>query len=365
MIRHSSEIGRDLEKQACGRSLWLASSLVFALLVLLPVASRAQGGPPFRTDDPETPGNQHWEINFGWIGDRNPTAGAYQVPDFDINYGLGDRIQLKYEIPIAIEETRPQTSSYSGPAEPGHLLGGLGESLLGIKWRFYEHHPHDPWVEHRFGTGLLAVFQPSKAVPSEPVQNAGDSPGADDAAESVTNLSISTYPQLFLDNPTRAVPRGLVAPGPTFYLPLEINARIGPIRLDGEIGYNFGNHAVPQSWGRGLLVGHEFGQRTEAYLELYDQQDANRIAPAQGVGQFATASSKQRETTLGLGGRQSLNHAKTLNLLLMAGRSFQAVAASNSQPSWIAYVGLQVLLGPREPVTPQVEQKLPDESKHE
>ena len=114
------------------------------------------------------------------------------------------------------------------------------------------------------------------------------------------NLSIGTYPQLFLDNPTRSVPRGVVAPGPSFYLPVEMNWRIGPIRFDGEVGYNFGNHAVPQSWGRGLIVGHEFSDRTEAYIELYDQQDANRIRPGQGVGQFATGYPKQRETTLGL-----------------------------------------------------------------
>ena len=50
----------------------------------------------------------------------------------------------------------------------------------------------------------------------------------------------------------------------------------------------------------------------------------------------------------------------------MAGRSFQTItaAANNSQPSWIAYVGLQVLLGPAEPIAPaQVEQKLPNEEK--
>ena len=161
------------------------------------------------------------------------------------------------------------------------------------------------------------------------------------------NLSIATYPQLFLDNPTRSVPRGVVAPGPSFYLPVEVNGRLGPIRFDGEVGYNFGNHAVPQSRGRGLIVGHEFSERTEAYLELYDQQDANRIPAGQGVGQFATGVPKQRETTLGLGGRQSLNKNNTLNLLLVAGRSFQTVFASNSQPSWIAYVGFQVLLGPK------------------
>ena len=47
----------------------------------------------------------------------------------------------------------------------------------------------------------------------------------------------------------------------------------------------------------------------------------------------------------------------------MAGRSFQTITNTNSQPSWIAYVGVQVLLGPAEPATPQVEQKLPNESK--
>jgi hypothetical protein len=316
--------------------LW-ARGLAFALPVLLSVAARAQGGPPFRTDDPDTPGNKHWEINFGWIGDRNPAAGAYQVPDFDNNYGLGDRIQLKYEIPIAIEETRSQPATPTQPAVPGSVLGGLGESLLGIKWRFYEHHPGDPALRGRFGTGLLSVFghgpQTESGPSGEPVP--------------LTNLSIGTYPQIFLDNPTRAVPRGLVAPGPNFYLPIEVNGRIGPIRYDGEVGYNFGNHAVPQSWGRGLLVGHEFSDATEAYIEIYDQQDANRIPAGQGVGNFATGLPKQRETTLGLGGRQALNHAKNLNLLLMGGRSFQAISASNSQPSWIAYVGVQLLLGPR------------------
>jgi len=337
-------------------------ALFVATPLLLAVAAHAQGGPPFRTDDPETPGNKHWEINFGWIGDRNPGAGAYQVPDFDFNYGLGDRIQLKYELPIAIEETRPQPATPSTPAVNGQVIGGLGESLLGIKWRFYEHHPKDPWFKDRFGTGLPAVFghHPNQA---EPAAVSGDSPGAEDQSEPIVNLSVSTYPQLFLNNPTRAVERGLVAAGPTFFLPLEVNGRIGPIRWLGEVGYNFGNHSVPQSWGRGLLVGHEFSERTEAYLELYDVQDANRIPPGFGVGNFATGYPKQRETTIGLGGRQALNHAKTLNLMLMGGRSFQTITASNGQPSWIAYVGFQVLLGPKEPAPPQLEQKKPDEKK--
>ena len=208
---------------------WLA-----VVLFAFSQAAAGQGGPPFRTDDPETPGNHHWEINFGFIGDRNPAAGAYQLPDFDFNYGLGDRIQLKYEIPIALEETRPQNGSAIGTAVAGQVIGGLGESLLGIKWRFYEHHVGDPWVKDRFGTGLLSAFGRSPVEAPQPAGASGDSP-AGDAAERVVNFSVSTYPQLFLDNPTRAVPRGLVAPGPSFFLPWEVNGRIGPVRLDGWI----------------------------------------------------------------------------------------------------------------------------------
>jgi len=310
------------------------------LLAAFSVGVFAQAGPPFRTDDPETPGNKHWEINLGWLGDRNPGSGSYQIPDFDINYGLGDRIQLKYEVPIAIEETRPQPATANQPAEDGSVVAGLGQSLLGVKYRFYEHHPGDPWFGRR---------PPSKAVPS-----------AGDSEEPAVNFSVGTYPQLSLNNPTSSVRRGVVANGPDFFLPIESNWRLGPIRFDGEVGYHFGNHSLPQSWIRGLIVGHEFTDRTEAYLEIYDEQDANRIPAGYGTGQFATGQPKQRESTLGLGGRQALNHDKTLVLLLMGGRSFQSASAVSGQPSWIAYVGLQVLLGPKEAVTPQVEQKVPN-----
>ena len=58
--------------------------------------SHAQGGPPFITDDPGTPGNRQWEINLGFIGNHNPAHASYQLPNIDINYGWGDRIQLMF-----------------------------------------------------------------------------------------------------------------------------------------------------------------------------------------------------------------------------------------------------------------------------
>jgi hypothetical protein len=279
---------------------------LFLLLTLGAARSWAQAGPPFRTDDPETPGNRHWEINFGFIADHNPGDAYYQTPDFDINYGLGDRIQLKYELPIALHTDSSNTTT-----------GALGNSLLGIKWRYYEH-------------------RRKNARPDD---------------DKAVDFSLSTYPQLVLDNPTDAVQRGVVQyRGPMFLLPIEANARIGWLRVDGEAGYWFGNRDAPDQWIRGMIAGHEFTERTEIYAEIYDEQDANRI----------NGQPKQREATLGLGGRHGLNRDGTLNLLFMGGRSFQAVTPTNGQPNWIAYLGLQLLLGPKEAGN-QVEKKLPDE----
>lgn len=267
----------------------------FALVAISTAAHAlyAQGGPPFITDDPGTPGNRHWEINMGWIADHNPANAYYQVPDFDINYGWGDRIQLKYELPIAVA-TDPDNTTRAG----------LGESLLGIKWRPYEYH------------------------------RAGE-------AKSDENMlfSLGTYPQASINNPTSAVRRGIVENGPQYYLPVEFTAKLGPIGLDGEVGHWFGNQLLPSRWGRGLIAGHEFSERLELYAEIYDLQDANRIREL----------SKQRELTLGFGGRQTLDRDGHMRLLFMAGRAIQAVTRENSEPSWIAYAGIQFLIGPKDP----------------
>jgi hypothetical protein len=85
-------------------------------------------------------------------------------------------------------------------------------------------------------------------------------------------------------------------------------------------------------------VGHEFTKQTDAYLELYDQQDTNRV----------NGAAKQREATLGIGGRHALDRNNTVLLMLMGGRSFQKVVSGNGQPSWIAYIGIQLLLAPME-----------------
>src|ERR1700734_1906000 len=53
----------------------------------------AQGGPPYYTNDPGTPGNLQWEINLAYMPFLFPNSSISHTPDVDINFGLGERIQ--------------------------------------------------------------------------------------------------------------------------------------------------------------------------------------------------------------------------------------------------------------------------------
>jgi hypothetical protein len=264
--------------------------LILAALTHFSPLALAQGGPPFRSDDPDTPENRNWEINTVLVGDRNASEGFYETPNLDINYGLGNRVQLKYEVPLSIHEARDSAD---------HVAAGLGDSLLGVKFRFFSHHPKT----------------------AEPDAN----------GKRESSFAMSIYPQLLLSNPTRSVRRDIVDPGPQFLMPMEANGHIGPVRISGEVGYWFTNRNVPNSWIRGIIVGHEFKKKTEVDLELYDQDatTATAIEP------------KTRESTLGIGFHTPLGKKRSVWLLGMAGRSLVPVTQINGQPSWIASIGLQ------------------------
>jgi hypothetical protein len=88
---------------------------------------RAQAGPPFLTNDPGTPGNANWEINLGSMQSIVRGASTYQVPQIDLNAGVGDRIQLTYQVPYIVQTgTDRRTQS------------GWGNGYTGIKWRFLD-----------------------------------------------------------------------------------------------------------------------------------------------------------------------------------------------------------------------------------
>ena len=105
----------------------LLSCLFLAVLitVYLPAHGWAQGGPPLITDDPDTPGPGYWEINIAMLRDKTQRQRRLEVPRIDLNYGVGRRIQLKFEMPwVAL-----------APQDEPHEAGP-GNATAGVKWRF-------------------------------------------------------------------------------------------------------------------------------------------------------------------------------------------------------------------------------------
>src|ERR1700677_1664457 len=76
---------------------------VIVLFALGPGTAAAQAGPPFLTNDPGTPGNANWEINLGSMQTIARGVSSYQTPQIDLNFGVGDRVQLTYEIPYILQ----------------------------------------------------------------------------------------------------------------------------------------------------------------------------------------------------------------------------------------------------------------------
>ena len=101
------------------------------LLVLVAGRAVAQGGPPMITDDPGTPGDGNWEVNFALTSAHNHGSTESELPLIDINYGVGDRIQLKYEVPFVVAHERGAGTH-----------SRLGSSLAGVKWRFFDAGEH-------------------------------------------------------------------------------------------------------------------------------------------------------------------------------------------------------------------------------
>src|SRR5208282_5497756 len=249
-------------------------SLTFALFLLAPAclapAAFAQGGPPYYTNDPGTPGPFNWEINIGYMPFFYSNQSVSHTPDVDINFGIGERIQLTYE---------NAWLRVQNPASPvgSKAQFGLGQSNPGVKWRFY------------------------------------------DAGEK--GLSISVFPQLFLNNPNDAVRRGITSPSQSFLLPFEFSRKFGPIDVDYEIGYEF-VHKGSDGFITGLVIGHEFTPKFEADAEFYYQ---------------GTFHPFEHQPTIDFGARYKIH--SPIILLLMAGRSLEPTGSN--QPYFVGYFGLQ------------------------
>jgi hypothetical protein len=205
-----------IKKKSLSARRWMVVLAAFA--VFLPGACPrvwGQGGPPFYTNDPGTPGDLNWEINVGYMPFLFGDHSVSHTPDLDINFGVGDRIQLTYEN-AWLRVKNPSASPEFG----------LGQSNPGVKWRFY------------------------------------------DAGED--GLAISIFPQFFLNNPDDAVRRGITPASESFLFPMEFTKKVGPVDVDFEAGYQQ-VHKGPNGWIAGLVLGHDFTPKLEGDMEFYSQ----------------------------------------------------------------------------------------------
>jgi hypothetical protein len=242
---------------------------IAAAAALVPGTVRAQAGPPFLTNDPGTPGRGNWEINVGSAQTVSRAGGSYQVPQLDLNFGLGDRLQLTYQIPYLID------TPDGGPRQ-----SGWSNAFPGIKWRFLDR-GEEGW-------------------------------------------QISTFPQVETAVSAHAEERGVAAPGPRFFLPIEASRKLGPVDVDVEAGYYWPRRGIHERV-LGLVAGHSFSDRLELDAELYDDR-ASEGGP--------------RYTLLDMGGRFKLS--RDFIALFMAGRS--VTGTGGGQPEFNGYLGIQILL---------------------
>ena len=179
----------------------------------MPRVGVAQAGPPFLSNDPGTPGNGYWEINLAAAQTIERGSASYQLPQIDVNFGIGDRIQLTYQIPYVVD-TRDGQSSHAG----------WSNANPGVKWRFIDQ-GEDGW-------------------------------------------QVSLFPQVETGSTLSAQQRGVGSPGPRLLMPLEAATKLGAVELDMEAGYFFPKRG-PREEIFGLVAGHSFAERFDLAVELY------------------------------------------------------------------------------------------------
>ena len=173
----------------------------------------AQGGPPLLTDDPGTPGDGHSELNIAFTVEKFRHVTLYEAPILDYNYGVGERVQLKIELPWLFQHDTP------GPDE-----SGLGNVLLGFKIRFLDQ----------------------------------DSAGVD----------VSFYPQAEFHTTAHSRRHGLVGEGLSLLLPFQAARDLGPVAVNVELGYLLVEEGE-EAWIWGLALGHDIVESVELLGEIH------------------------------------------------------------------------------------------------
>jgi hypothetical protein len=194
----------------------------FVALALCALATRegkAQGGPPMITDDPGTPGNGKFEINLAIAFEHRPGETAFDAPAIDINYGVGDRIQLTLQGgPVLLKRS-----------DRG-VIGGLGGTEAAVKWRFID--------------------------------------------DQRTGITMSMFPRVLFNISQSSVRRGLAEDGTRFQIPFQFSKAFSGFDLDLEWGPLVGT-VGPAQWLYGVVVGVDISKTGAVMVELHGTSRTN------------------------------------------------------------------------------------------
>jgi hypothetical protein len=192
-----------------------------AIAIFLATAQIAfgQGGPPMITDDPGTPGPGKWENNIAFAFEHRGGETSYDVPAIDLNYGIGEHIQLTLQTaPVLLKRDD------HGP------VGGLGGSEAAVKWRFRD--------------------------------------------EQTSGFDMSMFPRIIFNIQQSSVRRGIAEDGTRFQIPFQIAKTFNRAHLDGEFG-PLATSVGRSEWLYGMVIGYDIAKPTMLMAELHGTSRMN------------------------------------------------------------------------------------------
>lgn len=171
------------------------------------------------TDDPGTPGDRKWEINLAIAFEHRSDETSLDLPEIDLNYGVGEHIQLTL-----------QTAPVLLKREDHGPVGGLGGTEAAVKWRFLD--------------------------------------------EDTSGFAISMFPRIIFNIQQSSARRGLAEDGTRFQIPFQASKTFGPWQIDGEFG------PLASSVGRseflyGVVAGYDLAKPTMLMAELHGTSRTN------------------------------------------------------------------------------------------
>lgn len=213
------------------------------------------------TDDPGTPGDGHWEINTALTAERRTGEHRTEMPLLDLNYGVGERVQLKYE------------AAWVRLHDDDGRHDGLSNSLAGVKWRFY------------------------------------------DAGEKAWQISM--YPQVEFANPgSHSDRRDLASHGTSCLLPFQLMKEFESFSFNADFGYVL-HGADEDEWFGGLALGKEVKAGVELAVELHWEAESHFRGTALTANVGARIDLSENHTLLVSVGRE-LHHADEARASLIA-----------------------------------------------